>query len=105
MENKPLVFMRGSIMDKDNLDLESLLTHFNADQFSSPQKDVPQKEPLQKLLVALFFMAIGVILVATGFISLLWRVLGLVHFPVIWLRQRIKHRSANYKTRFQQIRS
>lgn len=93
-------------MDKDNLDLESLLTHFSAEQFVSPQKDVPQKdvpqkESLQKLLVALFFMAIGVILVATGFISLLLRLLGLVHFPIAWLRQRIKHRSAIYKARLQ----
>lgn len=83
-------------MDKDNLDLESLLTHFNAEQFSSPQK-----ESLQKLVVALFFMAVGVILVATGFISLLLRLLGLMHFPIAWLKQRIKRESAR---RMQQIR-
>ncbi len=83
-------------MDKDNLDLESLLTHFNTEQFSSPQKDA-----LQKLLVALFFITLGVILVATGFISLSLRMLGLVHFPIAWLRQRIKHQRAIYKTHLQ----
>lgn len=88
-------------MDKDNLDLESLLTHFNAEQFLLPQKDVPQKEALQKLMVALFFMAVGVILVATGLISLLLRLLGLMHIPIVWFMQRIKRESAR---RMQQIR-
>lgn len=86
-------------MDKDNLDLESLLAHFNAEQFVSPQKDV-----LQKLLVALFFMAVGVILVATGFISLLLRLLGLVYFPVAQMKQRIKRQGAMDKSRLHQIR-
>lgn len=91
-------------MDKDNLDLESLLAHFNAEQFLSPQKDVPQKDVLQKLLVALFFMAVGVILVATGFISLLLRLLGLVYFPVAQMKQRIKRQGAMDKSRLHQIR-
>ncbi len=73
-------------MDKDNLDIESLLARCNAKPLATPAKDAPQK-----LLIALFFMTVGLILITTGFISLLLRLVSMVYLPVLWLIQRTKN--------------
>lgn len=72
-------------MDKDNLAIKSLLARVNAEPLALSQKDAPQK-----LLMALFFMVVGLILIATGFISLLLRLIGMVHLPALLLIRRIK---------------
>ncbi|WP_039918493.1 hypothetical protein [Cellvibrio mixtus] len=73
-------------MDKDDLDIASLLARFNAQPVPRPANDTPQK-----LLMALFFMVVGLILMATGFISLLLRLASMVHLPMLWLIQRTKN--------------
>lgn len=73
-------------MDKDDLDIASVLARFNAKPLPHLANDTPQK-----LLMALFFMAVGMILVTAGVISLLLRLVSLVHLPIVWLIQRTTH--------------
>jgi hypothetical protein len=80
-------------MDKDNLNIGLLLARFNAETKPSTEQDTPQK-----LLIAMFFIAVGLILTAAGFVTLLLRLFRMVYLPILRLSQQVQFfRIANAK--------
>ncbi len=75
-------------MDKDNFQMTALLGRLK------PESSLhSQKESSQQLLAALFFITLGLILTATGFVSLLLRLADLIYVLLVWtFRQFHMHR-------------
>lgn len=72
-------------MDKDDLDFDKWISGFANPSLSSHQ------ESLQNLLVAVFFMTLGLLLIGAGLISLLLRLWVIFRLPCVWLSLRVKH--------------